>query len=69
LKNDEKEFIFYNLTCSKDSRGRIIITSRNLKVGEVMMLNSRFSSIAVSELTPPNAKQLLRAKLPKEKRE
>lgn len=57
---EQRNFLAFCLPEGSDSGGRIVISTRNRKLGEDL---ARYPPISVEELTPTNAKELLHRKL------
>ncbi len=60
-EEEQKGYLAQCLPCGSENEGRIIITSRNARLGEE--INPECAPIQVSELTPDNAKSLFKARL------
>ena len=64
-ETEQREYLRYCLPHGAEHGGRLIITTRNTKLGEDIISYS--TPIQVRELTPEDARILLRSKLPTEK--
>lgn len=60
-EEEQREYLAHCLPCGSENEGHIIITTRNAKLGEE--INPQCAPIQVLELTPDNAKSLLKSKL------
>ncbi|KAL8904950.1 MAG: hypothetical protein Q9207_002944 [Kuettlingeria erythrocarpa] len=64
-ENEQREYLAYCLPTEAENEGRVIVTTRNNRVGADIMGDSPI--IEIPELAPGDARKLLRSKVPKEK--
>ncbi|KAL8850124.1 MAG: hypothetical protein Q9221_004941 [Calogaya cf. arnoldii] len=64
-ESEQSEYLAYCLPNGSENGGRLIITTRNARVGLAFM--GDFPIIEVLKLAPPDARNLLQSKVPKEK--
>ncbi|KAL9015118.1 MAG: hypothetical protein Q9173_000258 [Seirophora scorigena] len=64
-ESEQRQYFACCLPYGAENEGRIIITTRNKRVGEAIMGDSPI--IEIPELAPVDARKLLRSKVPKEK--
>lgn len=64
-ETEQSKYLKYCLPHGAENGGRLIITTRNSRVGKDIMSN--FAPIQVSKLAPVDAQKLLRSKVPPDK--
>ncbi|KAL8643086.1 MAG: hypothetical protein Q9226_008433 [Calogaya cf. arnoldii] len=64
-ESEQSEYLAYCLPNGSENGGRLIITTRNARVGEAFM--GDFPIIEILRLAPTDARNLLQSKVPKEK--
>lgn len=63
--SEQRGYLAYCLPIKSENKGRLIVTTRNKRVGEATVGDSPI--IEIPELAPSDARKLLRSKVPKEK--